>query len=182
MTKKIYQQQLRSHNALSPIFPNICCVKRSMILQWLGARGHLRSGVSQGCAEEALSLQAGCPGRLQHLFLHGPAGFCCLQLLSKASQEKGLGQVLSGNKKSRSVAVGLTNVMMFPVPVGTLISLSYHHKPRVRRKSFAFRYCGRQWSFQTQVASIALFHFSKAETSGSVIGGTQPLGPVIRCQ
>ena len=44
--------------------------------------------MSQHCSEEALSLHAGCPGRLQHLFLHIPAGFCCLQSLSKASQER----------------------------------------------------------------------------------------------
>lgn len=80
--------------------PNICCMKRSKILQWLRARGHLRSGMSQRCSEDALSLQAGCPGRLQHLFLHIPAGFCCLQLLSKASQERAR-RALSGNKKSR---------------------------------------------------------------------------------
>lgn len=75
------------HKALLQIFPSICYLKRSKILQWLRARGHLQSGMSQRCFAEALSLHTGCPWRLQHLFLHIPAGFCCLQSLSKASQE-----------------------------------------------------------------------------------------------
>lgn len=114
--------------------------------------------------------------RLQHLFLHSPAGFACLQLLSKASQEIGLGQVLSGNKKSWSMAVGLTNARLFTVSVGTLISLSHHRKLLVKRKSFAFRYPGRDQPFETQVTSIACFYFSKTELLWSVPGGTS--GPV----
>lgn len=153
-------------------------MKRSKILQWPRARGHLQSETSPRCSEEALSLHAGCPQGLQHLFLHIPAGFYCLQLLSKASQERGLGQVWSGNKKSWSVAVGLTNVRMLTVPVGTLISLSHHQELHVKRKSFAFRYCGRELSFETRVTLIAQFHFSKTEMSWSVRGDTEPQGPV----
>lgn len=110
----------------------------------------LGSGMSQGCSEEPflcrrLPWEAPAPvltrSRWLLLFVRAVKGF----------PERGLGQALSGNKKSRSVAVGLTNVMMFAVPVGTLISLSHHRKPRVKRKSFAFRYCGRARSFETQV-------------------------------
>lgn len=129
---------------------------------WKEARscsGRGQEGISKvrrpRCSEETLSLHAGCPQGLQHLFLHIPAGFYCLQLLSKASQERGLGQVWSGNKKNWSVAVGLTNVRMLTVPVGTLISLSHHQELHVKRKSFAFRYCGRELSFETWVTLIA---------------------------
>lgn len=166
MAEKICQQQCRSHNALLQVFPNICCVKRSTALQWLGPRGHLHSGCPRAALLGPFLCRQAAPGGSSTCwYLVLLTSVVCNRPPSKASQEKGLGQTSSGNKKSRSVAVGLTNVIMFPVPVGTLISLSHHHEPRARRKFFAFRYCGRQGSFQTQVASIALFHFSRTETS-----------------
>lgn len=62
--------------------------KGAKILQWLRARGQLGSGMSWHSSVDALSLSTGVPRRPQHLFLRIPAGFCCLQLLSKASQER----------------------------------------------------------------------------------------------
>lgn len=78
-------------------------------------------------------------------------------------------------RKAGSVAVGLTNVRMFTVPVGTLISLfTLPREPHVKRKSSEFRYYGREWSFETQVISIAWFYFAKTEIPWAGLGGTQP--------
>lgn len=64
---------------------------------------------------------------------------CCQKLPRRECWDKSC----QGTRKARSVAVGLTNARMFTVPVGTLISLSHSQEPHVKRKSFAFRYCGR---------------------------------------
>lgn len=97
----------------------------------------------------------------------------------KSIPGEGWDKPCQGTRKARSVAVGLTNVRMFTVPVGTLISLLTSLWASCQKEIFKFsEYCGRERSFETQVIWIAQFRFSETEMSWVVLGSTQPSGPV----
>lgn len=87
-----------------------------------------QGSVEEGCPDAALQRPFPCrqaARRLLHLFLHIPAGFCCFQLLWKASQERtGTGLVREQEK------LGVWRLSS--TSVGTLTPLSHQRQINVR--------------------------------------------------
>lgn len=181
MAEKICQQQCRSHKALSPIFPNICCViKRSTILQWLGPRGHLRSGCPRAALRRPFLCRQAAPGGSSTCWYTVLLASVVCNRLQRLPRRKDWDKPCQGTRKA---GVWQLASQMWSCPRSQWgLSFPFHITTSLvpEGNSLPLGTVADKGPFK-QVASIALFHFSGTETSWSVIGGTQPLGPVMRC-